>query len=218
MIRVVLADDHRLVRQAIEGMLRDISDIEIVAQAENGRQALAAVREHEPDLVLMDLQMPEMGGIEATRRLRRSHPKVGVIAVTVHDTGPYPAHALRAGAKGYVHKGADRDELIEAIRSVYLGRRYLCNEIARHLALVSLDGTGESPFDGLTSREFDVLMRILNGQRGTSIAKELCLSPKTISTYRTRLYERLGVKNDAQLTRVALDYGLIEAHSEDDPS
>ncbi|MCG5539794.1 MULTISPECIES: response regulator [unclassified Halorhodospira] len=211
MIRIVLADDHRLVRQAIEGMLRDIPDLQIVEQVQNGEQALSAVREYEPDVVLMDLQMPGMGGIEATRRLSRSHPKVGVIAVTIYDSGPYPAHALRAGARGYVHKGADREELIEAIRSVYLGRRYICSEVARHVALVSLDGTGESPFDGLTSREFEVLMRILNGQRGTSIAKELCLSPKTVSTYRGRLYERLGVRNDAQLTRVALDYGLLDS-------
>ncbi|ABM60818.1 response regulator [Halorhodospira halophila] len=215
MIRVVLADDHRLIRQAIDGMLRDIPDIQIVAHAENAEHAVAAVREQEPDVVLMDLQMPGMGGVEAIRRLYRSHPKVGVIALTVYQSGPYPAHALRAGAKGYVHKGADRDELIEAIRSVYLGRRYICHEVARHVALNSLDGTGESPFDHLTPREFEVLMRILNGQRGTSIAKDLCLSPKTVSTYRSRIFERLGVRNDAQLTRIAIDYGLLEAKSDE---
>ncbi|MFP4648489.1 MAG: response regulator [Halorhodospira sp.] len=207
-----MADDHRLVRQAMEGMLRDTPDLELIEQVGSGEEALRAAREHAPDVILMDIQMPGMGGIEATRRILRSNPKIAVVMVTVYDSGPYPSHALRAGAKGYVHKGSDREELIEAIRTTYLGRRYLCTDIARQVALTSLDGRGENPFDGLTQREFEVLMRILDGQRGSTIAEELCLSPKTISTYRTRLYERLGVRNDAELTRVAMDYGLLSSY------
>ncbi len=209
MIRIVVADDHRLVRQAMEGLLRDTPDIQVVELVGTGEEALRAAREHAPDVILMDIQMPGIGGVEATRRILRSDPRMAVVMVTAHGSGPYPAHALRAGAKGYVHKGADRDELIEAIRTTYLGRRYICADVARHVALMSLDGKGRDPFDELTQRELEVLTRVLDGQRGSRIAQELCLSPKTVSTYRIRLYERLGVRNDAELARVAVDYGLI---------
>lgn len=209
MVRVVVADDHRLVRQAVASILQDAADIQVVEQAGTGEEALRAAREHAPDVILMDIQMPGMGGVEATRRILEGHPRIAVVMVTAHDAGPYPAHALRAGAMGYVHKGADRGELIEAIRATQLGRRYICADIVHRVALTGLDGAGRDPFDGLTQRELEVLRRVLDGQRSSRIAEELRLSPKTVSTYRVRLYQRLGVRNEAELTRVAVDYGLV---------
>ncbi len=209
MIRMVLVDDHRLVCQAMEGILRETPDIQVEAKVHSGEAAIEAVRELCPDVVTVDLHMPGMGGIEAIRRIRHLNIGTTVVAVSVYDSGPYPSHALRAGAQGYVHKGCDKDELIEAIRTVHLGRSYVCNDVAQTMALDRVGGAPENPFEELTQRELEILMRVLDGQRGRAIADELCLSPKTVSTHRTRLFERLGVRNDAELTRIAIDYGLI---------
>jgi len=211
MVDVVVADDHRLVRQGLRSIFREAPDIQVVAEAATGEQVLEIAREQPPDVVLMDLQMPGMGGIEATRRLHKLNRRIRVIVLTVYDAGPYPHQALRAGGMGFLDKGCDKEEVIDAVRTVHLGRRYIRPEIAQQVALSQLDGSGENPFEGLTQREFEVLMRVLNGQSGTAIAEALCLSPKTVSTYRSRLFEHLGVGSDAELVRLAIDYGMVGA-------
>ncbi len=209
MIRVVMADDHCLVRQALEGMLNDECGIEVVEQVSTGEQAIGAARSHRPDIVLMDLEMPGMGGLEATLRIRRYWPRTAVIAVTAHDSSLYAVHALRAGAQGYVHKSADRQELIQAIRRVSEGQCHICDDVARYVALTRT-GHERDPFQALTQRELQVLMHLLRGRRSSAIAEELRLSPKTVSSHRKRLFARLGVCNEAELARMAIDYGIIE--------
>ncbi len=211
MVDIVVADDHRLVRQGLRSIFREAPDIQVVAEAATGEQVLEIAREQPPDVVLMDLQMPGMGGIEATRRLHKLNRRIRVIVLTVYDAGPYPHQVLRAGGMGFLDKGCDKEEVIDAVRTVHLGRRYVRPEIAQQVMLSQIDGAGENPFEGLTQREFEVLMRVLNGQSGTTIAEELCLSPKTVSTYRSRLFEHLGVKSDAELVRLAIDYGMVGA-------
>ena len=210
MIRVVLADDHHLVRQAMEGMLRESRDIEVLGSVDTGERAVAAARRHRPHVVLMDVQMPGIGGIEATRRITQADPGIGVIAVSGRSEGPYPDRMLRSGARGYVPKRAHHDELLQAIHVVSEGRLYICREIAEQLALAR-DRSEQDPFREVTQRELEVLLRLLNGRVGKDIARELSLSQKTVSAYRKRLLDRIGARNEAELARAAVAYGIIEA-------
>lgn len=209
MIRVLLADDHELVRTGIRRLLDDIADIEVCGEAQDGEEALAAVRELKPDVVLMDLSMPGIGGLEATRKLARSSPETAVIIVTVHIDDPFPSQLIKAGAMGYLSKGATLDETVHAIHEVHEGRRYITPAIAQKLALSSVDEEC-SPLESLSQRELQVMLMLVQGQKIADISGKLCLSPKTISTYRTRVYEKLGVKNDAALARLAMQYGLLD--------
>lgn len=208
MINVLLADDHELVRSGIKHLLDEQSDIRVIAEAATGEEAIQLVRQREPDVVLMDVNMPGMGGIEATRKLLQSFPKLKIIALTVHTNDPFPVRLLRAGAMGYLTKGSPVGEMIEAIRQVYRGEKYVSSEIAKTLALSLLPGGEGSPFDKLSQREMQVMLMVTQGKSIQEISDMLCLSPKTISTYRYRLYDKLGVDNDVELTRLAMRYGI----------
>ena len=210
MINVLVVDDHELVRTGILRILGDVSDVKVIAQAGDGEEALELVKEHAPDVVLMDVSMPGMGGIEATRKILHNFTDVKVIILSVHDEEPYPSRLLQAGASGYLTKGCGVDEMVNAIRTVHSGERYISADIAQRLALSTLGGRGESPFDKLSQREMQVLIMVTQGQKTQEISDKLCLSPKTISTYRYRLYDKLGVDNDVELTHLALRHGLIE--------
>lgn len=210
MIRVLVVDDHRLVRAGIRRILDEASHVEVVGEADSGEAALAQVREHRPQVVLMDVNMPGIGGLEATRKLLRIDPELKIVALTVHGAEPYPSRLLEAGAVGYVTKGCDEGEILEAIRKVAAGERYLGADIARQMALSGLEHGGGNPFDRLSQREVQVMMLVTAGRKLQEISDTLCLSPKTVSTYRYRLYEKLGVGNDVELTRLAIRHGLIE--------
>ena len=209
MIKVLLVDDHELVRTGIRRILDSALDIEVVGEAGSGDDALKIVRDIAPNVVLMDVNMPGLGGIEATRRLVRIVPDAKVIALTVHEEDPFPARLREAGAAGYLTKGCPADEMLEAIRSVYRGKRYVASSVARKHMLAEWEGTDSSPFDELSSREMQVAMMILQGQKSQEISESLCLSPKTVSTYRQRIYEKLNVNTDVELTRLAYRYGII---------
>ena len=209
MIKIMLVDDHDLVRTGLRRLLEDNSTFSIVAEAPTGEDSIQLTREHQPDVVLMDLKMPGMGGLEATRKLKRLHPEVRIIIVTMVDDVMFPQRLLRAGASGYLTKDAKIDEITKAIREVMANRRYISPELAQRMATVELD-EGRSPFAGLSERELQVLMLLMDGQRVSDISNELCLSPKTVSTYRYRLYDKLSVKNDIELTRLALEHGIIQ--------
>ena len=210
MVKIMLVDDHDLVRTGLRRLLEDNAAFSIVAEAANGEDSISLTKVHQPDVVLMDLKMPGMGGLEATRKLKHLHPEVRIIIVTMIDDIMFPQRLLRAGASGYLTKGAKIDEITKAIREVMANRRYISPDLAQRMATVELDD-GRSPFEDLSERELQVLMLLMDGQRVSDISDELCLSPKTISTYRYRLYDKLSVKNDIELTCLALEHGIIES-------
>lgn len=210
MINVMLVDDHDLVRSGIKRILTDVGDIEVVAEADSGEQAVRQAREIRPDVILMDLSMPGIGGMEATRKITRSMPEAKIIAVTIHEDEPFPARLLEAGAVGYLTKGCDVREIIDAIKSVYLGEQYLTPGVAQKLALSFVNHRDKAPLEELTQRETQVMLMIVKGEPNKRISEKLCLSPKTTSTYRYRLFEKLGVINDVELTRFAIRHGLIK--------
>jgi two-component system invasion response regulator UvrY len=209
MIKVLLVDDHELVRTGIKRILEEAGDMVVVGEACEGDEALRMARKLEFDVVLMDVNMPGMGGIEATRRILRLLPDVKVIALTVLDDDPFPARLNEAGAIGYLTKGCPAKEMIEAVRTVNRGFPYVASSVARKHMLADWQGVASSPFEELSSREMQVAMMILDGQRTQEISDALSLSPKTVSTYRQRIYEKLHVKTDVDLTRLAYRYGLI---------
>jgi two-component system invasion response regulator UvrY len=211
MIKVMLVDDHELVRTGFRRLLEGVPDIDVVGEAQTGEEALELIPSLEPNLVLMDINMPGIGGIEATRKIRRHFPDVQVITVTVHVEDPFPTQLHEAGAMGYLTKGCAADELFEAVRTVAAGNPFISKEVSQKLTIARLGGseTG-TPFASLSKREMQVLMMIIQGQKNRDIADSLCLSPKTISTYRHRLYDKLDVENDAELTLLAVRHGLAD--------
>ena len=210
MINVMLVDDHDLVRKGIRRLLDDASGIKVVAEAPDGEQAIRQIRKNKPDVILMDVSMPGIGGLEATRKITISSPDLKIIAVTIHEDDPFPARLLEAGAAGYITKGCDIEEIISAIRAVYLGEQYITPDVAHKLALSLVNNGNKSVIEELTQRETQVMLMIVKGETNRGISEKLCLSPKTTSTYRYRLFEKLGVENDVGLTRFAIRHGLIK--------
>lgn len=214
MIRVMLVDDHRLVRAGLRRVLADLPDMQVVGEAASGEEALDLARQHLPDVVLMDINMPGMGGLEATRRLVQRYPDLKIIAVTMHTDEPYPTRLLAAGACGYISKDSAADEVVAAIRRVHTGGHYVAADIAGNLAASLIKGGSDSPFEHLSQREMQVMMMLTKGLGTQEISDRLCLSPKTVSTYRYRLFEKLGVSNDVELTRMAMRYGLLDENAD----
>ncbi|MGD8593429.1 MAG: UvrY/SirA/GacA family response regulator transcription factor [Gammaproteobacteria bacterium] len=210
MIKVTIVDDHELVRTGIIRILKDEPDLEVVAEASSGEEAIQLVKQYRPDVVLMDVNMPGIGGFEATRKLIQMYPDLKVIVVTIHVDDPFPSRMLQAGAMGYLTKGCGVEEIINAIREVNTGRRYISADVAQHLALKLMPGGEESPFDSLSPRELQVMLMLTQGTKVQEISDKLCLSPKTVSTYRHRLYDKLGVSSDVALTRLAMRYGMVD--------
>lgn len=209
LIKVLIVDDHELIRTGISRLLADFEKIKVVGEAESGEDGVAKARELRPDVVLMDANMPGIGGLEATRRLIRFDPDIKVIAVTVHNEEPYPTKFMQAGAAGYVTKGADIKEMVIAIRQVNSGKRYITPDIAQQMALKALNPGDESPFDILSEREMQVMLMITKGQKVQDISDQLFLSPKTVNSYRYRLFEKLNIENDVELTHLAIRHGVI---------
>lgn len=214
MIRVLVVDDHDLVRMGITRMLADIDGLEVVGQADSGEEALRLVRELKPDVVLMDVKMPGIGGLEATRKLSLSYPGLKVVAVTACEDDPFPTRLLQAGAAGYMTKGAALEEMVKAIRQVFMGQRYISPQIAQQLALKSFQSQDSaSPFDSLSDREMQIALMIAGCQKVQSISDKLCLSPKTINTYRYRIFEKLTINSDVELALLAVRHGMVDASS-----
>lgn len=191
-------------------MLADIDGLQVVGEADSGELALKLARELKPDVVLMDVKMPGIGGLEATRKLLRSHPDIKVVAVTVCEEDPFPTRLMQAGAAGYLTKGAGLDEMVQAIRMAFAGQRYISPQIAQQLALKSFQPQG-SPFDALSEREIQIALMIVGCQKVQIISDKLCLSPKTVNTYRYRIFEKLSVTSDVELTLLAVRHGMVDA-------
>lgn len=211
MIKVLVVDDHDLVRMGITRMLADINGIKVVGEAASGEEALRLARELNPQVVLMDVKMPGIGGLEATRKLLRQNPDSRVVAVTVCDEEPFPSRLLKAGAAGYLTKGAALEEMVKAIRTVASGQRYISPEIAQQLALKNLEEEKTSPFEALSEREMQITMMIVSCQKVQEISDRLFLSPKTVNSYRYRIFEKLGIDSDVELTLLAVRHGLLSA-------
>lgn len=208
-IRVYIVDDHALVRAGMRMILAAETDIEVIGEAESAEIALPQIRAIKPDIVLCDLQLPGMSGLELTERIVRADSGAKVIVVSVFEDGPLPRRLIDAGAAGYVGKGGDPTELLRAVREVARGKRYLASAIAQHMALSGLEANA-SPFDDMTQREVEVALLLIQGIRQCDIAERLHLSPKTVNTHKTRLFERLQIKDTIALTRLAGQYGLID--------
>jgi len=209
--RVVIVDDHDLVRFGFKSLLSTQSGINVVATLSSGEAAISWCHEHKGgvDVILMDVNMPGIGGIEATHRISKSWPKIGIIIVTVHDDGPLPRQLLNGGAKGYLTKGNGVDEMLAAIKDVHNGKHYIAKDIAQQLALSVMPGE-TSLIDILSMRELQVLMMIAQGTKTQKISETLNLSPKTISTYRKRLYEKLDVSSDIEMLHLAMKHGVLD--------
>lgn len=211
MIRILIVDDHHLVRIGTCRLLADIDGFEIVGEAASGEEAIEAVRDLKPDVVLMDIQMPGIGGLEATRRCLRLDPELKVIILTVHQGEPYPSKLMRAGAHGYLTKHASVDEMVLAIKKAVAGQRYISSEIAQQLALRPFNPEdAATPFEILSNREMQIALMVIEGQRVPDISESLSLSSKTVNSYRYRLFEKLGVANDVGLTKLAIKHHIIE--------
>lgn len=219
MIEVLVVDDHDLVRAGITRMLTDVNGIKVVGEAASGEEAIQICRDMHPNVVLMDIKMPGIGGLEATRKLYRLDPDIRVIAVTVCSDDPFPSRLLQAGAAGYITKGADLDEMVQAIRVVKAGQRYISPEIAQKLALKPFSNEpDESPFDLLSEREIQIAMMIVNCYKVQEISDKLCLSPKTVNSYRYRIFDKLQISSDVELTLLAVRHGMIDAEQANKPS
>ena len=209
MIKVLVVDDHELVRTGICRMLADTPDVTVIGQAESGEVAIDLARREHPDVVLLDVNMPGIGGVETTRRLIQSVPNVRVLAVSGLAEEPYPSLLLKAGAKGYITKGAPLEEMVRAIKKVMQGGKYFSADIAEQLASSYLSDQPQSPFEALSEREMQTLQKMASGKRLTDIAEELMLSPKTVSVYRARVLEKLQLSNNAELTVYAIRNNLV---------
>jgi two-component system invasion response regulator UvrY len=212
LIKVLVVDDHELVRMGIVRMLSDVPNIKVIGEANSGEEAIKLTRELSPHVVLMDVRMPGIGGIEATRKIQRINPEIKVIAVTVCDEDPFPMRLMQAGAAGYVTKGAALDEMVSAIRTVNIGQRYISPKVAQQIVLRPYSKeSNASPFELLSEREMQIAMMIVSCNKVQNISDNLCLSPKTVNSYRYRIFEKMGINSDVELTLLAIRHGMIDA-------
>ncbi len=211
MIKVLLVDDHAVVRTGFRLLLDSVAEISDVFEAESGEVACQRYQELAPDVVVMDLAMPGMGGLEALRRIRAHDPHARVLALSAHDDPMHARRALREGALGFLSKRSAPEALIEAVTQIATGRHYIDASLAQQLALADIDGTAKSPVERLSEREFEVFIRLARGATVQRIAEDLKLSASTVGTHLYNLKQKLGVVNQAELTLLAIRHGLIEA-------
>ena len=209
MVRVFLLDDHALVRTGYRLILGQEKEFEIVGEAGSGEEGLPMIRRLKPHVVICDLHLPGISGLDITERIVRSELGSYVLIVSVQEEGPMPRRLIEAGASGYLGKGCDAVELVRAVREVARGRRYLASQVAQRMALSRLSGD-ESPFDALSPRELEVARMLCQGMRMEEIGKRLSLSGKTVATHKYRLYDKLGIKDTVALARLAGQHGVSD--------
>jgi len=211
MIRVLLVDDHAVVRMGFRLLLQSVADISVIGEADSGESACRLYMELNPDVVIMDLAMPGMGGLEALRRIRAHHPEARVLTLSAHDDPMHARRALQEGARGFLSKRSAPEALLEAVAIVADGRRYLDPALAQKLALAEFDGGTKSPVERLSEREFEVFVRLAGGATVQRIAVDLNLSASTVGTHLYNIKQKLGLANQSELTLLAIRHGLIEA-------
>ncbi len=210
MISVLLADDHAIVRTGFRLLLQSHLEVTVVGEADSGESAVQGYADLMPDVLVLDLAMPGMGGLEALKRIRAHHPQARVLALSAHDDSTHARRALREGALGFLSKRGAPEALFEAVSIVAAGRRYLDPQLAQRLAMAELDGP-DSPVERLSEREFEVFIRLARGGTVQRIADDLNLSASTVGTHLYNLKQKLGVSNQSELTLLAIRHGLIEA-------
>jgi two-component system invasion response regulator UvrY len=211
MIRVLLADDHNIFRAGLRRIVEETGDIKVVAEASEGREAIQLVEKTLPDVAIIDISMPGLDGLEVISRLYTSYPNIPILVLTMHEEEQYVVRTIGAGARGYITKRSVPEQLVKAIRKVHAGSRYLTEEAAEALAVRMAGGMrGRSILDGLSNREIQVLRRLALGQTNREIAEAYHISVKTVDTYRFRLLKKLNLRNNAELSRFAMQAGVIE--------
>ncbi len=210
LINILLVDDHELVRTGISKILGDVKGLKVIGECKTGEEAIKFCRQTDVDVILMDMDMPGMGGLEATKKIIRFAPDVQIIVLTVHSEDPFPTKVMQMGAAGYLTKGAGPDEMVNAIRAVNSGQRYLTSEIAQQMALSQFKSAEDNPFNALSDRELQIMLMITRGEKVPDISEHLILSTKTINSYRYRMFEKLGVSNDVELTHLAIRHGMLK--------
>ncbi|NQY36828.1 MAG: UvrY/SirA/GacA family response regulator transcription factor [Alteromonadaceae bacterium] len=210
MINVLLVDDHELVRTGIRKILDEVKGLKVIGETQTGEEAVQFCRKNQPDVVLMDMNMPGIGGLEATKKIIRYSPDIKVIVLTVYSEDPIPTKVMQIGAAGYLTKGAGTDEMVNAIRAVNSGQRYITPEIAQKMALNQFKSAEENPFNSLSERELQIMLMVTRGEKVPYISEQLSLSTKTINSYRYRMFEKLNVSNDVELTHLAIRYGMLK--------
>ncbi|MFZ1986823.1 MAG: response regulator transcription factor [Desulfatitalea sp.] len=211
MIRVLLADDHAIVRAGLRRLVEESGDMQVVAEAADGREAIHLIREQRPDVAIIDLSMPHIDGLEVIQRILPEFPQLPIIVLTMHTENQYVIRAIEDGAMGYITKQSAPEQLVKAIRKVLGGSRFLTDDAAESLALkVSMGRRNRSGLDDLSTRELQVLRRLALGHTNREIAEAYNISIKTVDTYRFRLLKKLDLRNNADLSRFAIQNGLIE--------
>jgi len=211
LIKVLLADDHSIVRAGLRRIVEEGGDMEVIAEAADGREAIRRAHDTVPDVAVIDISMPGLDGLEVVGQLHVHFPDLPILVLTMHEEGQYVVRAIQAGAMGYLTKQSAPEQLVKAIRKVHAGSRYLTDEAAETLALRIAKGSGEqSPLDSLSMRELQVLRRLAMGHTNREIAAAYSISIKTVDTYRSRLLKKLNLRNNAELSRFAIQNKLIE--------
>lgn len=209
MIKILIADDHAIVRQGLKQIVANDLTMTVVGEAQNGHEVFERVRELALDVVILDITMPHKSGLDVLKELKRERPQLPVLVLSMHPEDQYAVRVLKAGASGYMTKESAPEQLIEAIRKVYRGGKYVSPSLAEKLAFNLHSDTEKPLHENLSDREYQVLCRIAQGKTVTDIADEISLSVKTVSTYRVRLLEKMGMSSNAELTRYALQYQLV---------
>ena len=209
MVKILLVDDHELVRSGIRLILERVVGFVVVAEAKSGEDAIRYCRKDAPDIVLMDVNMPGIGGLEATKQIVRLSENTRVICLSMHAENPIPAKVMQMGASGFITKDAEPEEMIRAVHKVAAGQKYVSPDIAQQIAIGKLDFNDANPFEQLSDRELEITLMLVKGQRVPGIANSLNISAKTVNTYRYRMFEKLDISTDVELTHLALRYKLI---------
>jgi two-component system, NarL family, invasion response regulator UvrY len=208
-IKVMLVDDHAVVRMGFKMLLETSDDIRVIAEAENGETAIKSFMEHKPDVIVMDITMPGMGGMEAIERILSKESSARILVLSAHEDSVHPKRVLNAGAMGYVTKRSAAEELIKAIRAVASGKKYIEASVAQQMAIQQLSGE-QSPVDVLSEREFEVFMSLAKGKTTNEIAETLFLSPRTVGTHLYNIKQKLNANNSAEIALIAMRSGLID--------
>ncbi len=209
MLRILIADDHAIVRQGLKQIVTETQDMIVAGEASNGQELLNKIKEEDYDVVVLDITMPGRNGVDVLRQLRSERPQLPVLMLSIHPEEQYALRALKAGASGYLTKESAPDELVAAIRKVSWGGKYVSSSLAEKLAFELETGHEQAPHEALSDREYQVMCMIASGKTVMEVAQELSLSEKTISTYRSRILEKMKMKNNAELTYYAIKNQLV---------